>query len=297
MAKVFVNVIGARMLNPNMDMGPPDVFCVMDFKGQKFATGTKQSPSNITWNEGAEWDFKPAKDRKHDVILTVKQKKNKKVRDGFLGQCALDLSQFLQDYDENEPVQKQTFPLRNKKNESDGERGFLIFKLQFKNLNMADLEGGMEGKKSKSLLSLGKKTKSLLSLGKSKSDKNTDPFERGEKRRGSMFDLSRKKKDKDGDLERGSKKRSSMFDLSKKKLFGSKSNISKEEKKASYNEQPIDIPGVNTFDERNIPTRVSKRRGQSSNPFESSEVNQFDDRNMPNRISKRKELFLSGIKF
>merc|ERR1712110_916289 len=270
-------------LTPNLDLGPAECFCVMDFKGQKFATGQKQTPSNVTWNEGAEWDLKLPKDRKQDVVLTVKQKKNKKVKDGFLGQCALDISQFLQDWNENEPAQKQTFPLRNKKNESDSERGYLIFKLQFKNLNMADLEGGMEGKKSKS----------LLSLGKSK-DKNEDPFERGSKRRGSMFDLSRKKKDKDGDLERGSKKRSSMFDRTKEKMFGSKSNISKEDKKTRFQEQRVDVPGVNTFDERNLPSRLSKRKEKSisSNPFDASSnsgVNQFDDRNLPARISKRKE--------
>ena len=141
--KLHVHVVGAKALtlrgkDVRSGTAVPEVFCVMEFGKEKFATRSVQTSKSCTWNEDASFNMNLPTDEKRYVILKVLQKNPKVMSledDLFVGQIAIPVGEFLQSWDPNDAiVKKNNYPLTSKHGKTNKERGFLEFKISFQNV-------------------------------------------------------------------------------------------------------------------------------------------------------------------
>ena len=141
--KLKIQVIGAKALilrgkDARSGNAQPEVFCIMEFGKEKFATLSKPTQKSVVWNETAEFNLDLPTDEQRYVILKVLQKNTGVLSledDLFLGQVAVCLKEYVQGWDPEGHVRKNNFPLTSKHGKTNKDRGFLEFKIAFTNLN------------------------------------------------------------------------------------------------------------------------------------------------------------------
>ena len=77
--KLRVQVIGAKALSlrgkeARAGQQQPEVFCVMEFGKEKFATLSKPTTKSCVWNENAEFNLDLPTDEQRYIIMKVLQK-------------------------------------------------------------------------------------------------------------------------------------------------------------------------------------------------------------------------------
>lgn len=141
--KLHIHVIGAKCLtlrgkDVRSGTAVPEVFTVMEFGKEKFATRSVQCSKSCTWNEDAAFSMSLPTDEKRYVILKVLQKNPKVMSledDLFVGQIAVPLSEFLTTWDPSDSIiKKNNYPLTSKHGKTNKDRGFLEFKISFQNV-------------------------------------------------------------------------------------------------------------------------------------------------------------------
>lgn len=113
--KLHIHVIGAKCLtlrgkDVRSGTAVPEVFTVMEFGKEKFATRSVQCSKSCTWNEDAAFSMSLPTDEKRYVILKVLQKNPKVMSledDLFVGQIAVPLSEFLTTWDPSDSIIKK----------------------------------------------------------------------------------------------------------------------------------------------------------------------------------------------
>lgn len=112
--KIKVQVIGAKALilrgkDARSGTQQPEVFCIMEFGKEKFATAPKPTQKSVIWNENAEFNLNLPDDKNRYLILKVLQKNSSVLsleEDLFIGQVAVCLKEFVENWDPNDHVKK-----------------------------------------------------------------------------------------------------------------------------------------------------------------------------------------------